>query len=712
MAKRTSVENSIITGVIYARYSSHSQKEESIEQQIEECTAFAVTGGISVVGIYADKAISGRTDRRNEFQRLMRDAEKRKFDVVIAYKSNRISRNMLNALQYESRLDSFGIKTLYAKEEFGNTAAGRFALRTMMNVNQFYSENMAEDIRRGLKDNAAECKVNGSLPYGYKKGEDGKYAIDEPRAAIVREIFSKVVDDVPYADIIRSLNDRGILTKTRKPFNKNSFNRMLRNERYIGIYEHSGVRVVGGVPAIISEEVFYAVQRKLQEGLNSEGAKRKSNSDYLLTGKLYCGECGSPMVGYAGTSRNGTLHYYYTCKSRGNDGCTKHNVRRDFIEQFVVDLTRACLSRADVTDWLVSGYIELKKQAQETSDVPVMEEELSSRKKALDNIMKAIEAGIFNETTSARMQELETEIHDLERSIALGKAMFEEPVDGERMRFYLEKLRNGTPDNQAYRKELLRTMVKAIRLWDDRIEIEYNFTGTDGDGNNYRVVTEFLKGDSGSASGVHTEPPQPHQRNSTPVWVCCFFIFLSLYLRQGGGSDGLPNAAEALVRELYRYYIRKLGILIREHRFAGGYDNIPSPAAHHTPKEQYIIIVIIIVVQRKRVRKIRPYAAIDRGGFGIALLRKTLYRFQSFCIWHIRGKFNTGKSRKLCDRILREILHAAADIARPLVPHSAGRRVHRHKRKLIEPAGHATVFVNIADGLARPHRYAEEVIFV
>ncbi len=540
MAKRTSVENSIITGVIYARYSSHSQKEESIEQQIEECTAFAVTNGISVVGIYADKAISGRTDRRNEFQRLMRDAEKRKFDVVIAYKSNRISRNMLNALQYESRLDSFGIKTLYAKEEFGNTAAGRFALRTMMNVNQFYSENMAEDIRRGLKDNAAECKVNGSLPYGYKKGEDGKYAIDEPRAAIVREIFSKVVDDVPYADIIRSLNDRGILTKTRKPFNKNSFNRMLRNERYIGIYEHSGVRVVGGVPAIISEEVFYAVQRKLQEGLNSEGARRKSNSDYLLTGKLYCGECGSPMVGYAGTSRNGTLHYYYTCKSRGNDGCTKHNVRRDFIEQFVVDLTRACLSRADVTDWLVSGYIELKKQAQETSDVPVMEEELSSRKKALDNIMKAIEAGIFNETTSARMQELETEIHDLERSIALGKAMFEEPVDGERMRFYLEKLRNGTPDNQAYRKELLRTMVKTIRLWDDRIEIEYNFTGTDGDGNNYRVVTEFLKGDSGSASGVHTAPPQPHHVMMNPVAVetTGFFSVFNLYYRKGDSQMG------------------------------------------------------------------------------------------------------------------------------------------------------------------------------
>ena len=131
-------------GVIYARYSSHNQKEESIEQQIAECSDFAAKNGIRIVGIYADKAVSGRSDRRPNFQRMMRDAEKRQFQIVVAYKSNRIARNMLNALQYEARLDLLGIKTLYAKEEFGNTAAGRFALRTMMNVNQFYSENMGE----------------------------------------------------------------------------------------------------------------------------------------------------------------------------------------------------------------------------------------------------------------------------------------------------------------------------------------------------------------------------------------------------------------------------------------------------------------------------------------------------------------------------------------------------------------------------------------
>ena len=124
---------------------------------------------------------------------MMRHAEKRQFQVIIAWKSDRISRNMLHALQYEDRLSKYGVRVAYAKEEFGDNAAGRFALRTMMNVNQFYSENMAEDIKRGMLDNAENCMItNGQLPFGYKKGEDGRYAIDEDRAAVVREIFTRV----------------------------------------------------------------------------------------------------------------------------------------------------------------------------------------------------------------------------------------------------------------------------------------------------------------------------------------------------------------------------------------------------------------------------------------------------------------------------------------------------------------------------------------
>lgn len=115
-------------GVIYARFSSHNQREESIEQQVAECKAFAALSGISVVGVYSDSAKTGRTDRRPQFQKLQREAAKGDFNYIIAYKSNRIARNILNALMFENEMEKLGIKVVYAKEEFGNNAAGRCRL--------------------------------------------------------------------------------------------------------------------------------------------------------------------------------------------------------------------------------------------------------------------------------------------------------------------------------------------------------------------------------------------------------------------------------------------------------------------------------------------------------------------------------------------------------------------------------------------------------
>lgn len=121
-------------GVIYARYSSHAQKDASIEQQVEECLKFAKDEGITIVETYADRAVSGKTDRRPNFQKMMKDAEKGGFRYVVAWKSNRMGRNMLQAMINEERLNELGIRVLYTEEDFDDTAAGRFALRSMMNV--------------------------------------------------------------------------------------------------------------------------------------------------------------------------------------------------------------------------------------------------------------------------------------------------------------------------------------------------------------------------------------------------------------------------------------------------------------------------------------------------------------------------------------------------------------------------------------------------
>lgn len=297
-------------GVIYARYSSHSQRDISIEQQIAKDQELAAEYGIKVVSIYADRAVSGRTDKRKEFQKMMREVSKYGVKYVIAWKSNRIGRNMLEAMINETRLQDMGVRVLYVEEDFDDTAAGLFAARSMMNVNQFYSDAMSEDIRRGLMDNAEKCMVNGSLPFGYRRSKDGYYEIDPEKAEIVREIFKRFLHEESFADIGRDLNGRGIRTKRGNTWNKNSFHRILSNDTYIGVYSYSGIRKENGVPAIITKEVFYAAQERLKTKPNPVG-RHRMNSDYLLTGKLFCGHCGSPMVGVSGTSRTGNKHYYY-----------------------------------------------------------------------------------------------------------------------------------------------------------------------------------------------------------------------------------------------------------------------------------------------------------------------------------------------------------------------------------------------------------------
>ena len=246
--------------VIYARYSSHAQRDVSIEQQFDACGKFAADGNYTIVERYADRAISGKTDNRPQFQRRMRDAHKGGFDFVIAWKSNRMGRNMLQAMVNEAKLAELGIKCLYVEEDFDDTAAGRFALRNMMNVNQFYSENMAEDITRGLMDNAQKCKVNGRVPFGYKKGPDGKYAIDEPAAAIVREIYTRLLNGWGIAEIMDDLNARKIKTRDGNEWHYSSFEKMLQNEQYTGVYKYASVRIEGGIPVIIDRDTFDAVQ--------------------------------------------------------------------------------------------------------------------------------------------------------------------------------------------------------------------------------------------------------------------------------------------------------------------------------------------------------------------------------------------------------------------------------------------------------------------
>ena len=470
-----------LDAVIYARYSSHNQREVSIEQQIAECTKHAAALGLRIVGTYEDRAISGKTDNRPRFQQMMRDAEKGKFQAVVAWKSNRIGRNMLQAMVNEAKLDDYGVKVFYAEEDFDDTAAGRFALRNMMNVNQFYSENMAEDITRGLYDNANKCMANGRQPLGYKRGADGKVMLDEPAAAVVREIFTRVAAGDLFVDIARDLNAKGIKTSKGAAWNKGSFQSICQNERYKGIYIYGNVRIVDGIPRIVSDELWYRVQEAMRMKKNPVGTRHRVGAeDYLLTGKLRCGHCGSYMTGVSGTSRNGELHYYYTCQKRRTEhACNKKNVRRDVIEPAIAQAIKMYCLTDDVIEWMADQTVQYWEKHDNDLQIEALEQQLAENKKATSNMLKAIEMGIITEATRSRMVELETENSKLTAQLSAAKRDVVK-INREDLIDELHILRSKDIHDREVQAELFKDFLVAAYIYDDnRLKLVFSFMGKD-----------------------------------------------------------------------------------------------------------------------------------------------------------------------------------------------------------------------------------------
>ncbi len=463
------------SAAIYARYSSHNQKDASIEQQVEQATKYAAELGLEIVAVYADRAISGKTDRRPNFQRMMRDAESGKFRVLVAWKSNRIGRNMLQAMQNEQRLQDAGISVLYTEEEFDDTAAGRFAARSMMNVNQFYSENMAEDVKRGMIDNALRCKVaSGAIPYGYKSGNDLKYEIDEPKAEVVREIYRRVLHGDPYVDIANDLNARGLKTRMGNPWNKGSFHTILRNECYTGVYIYEDIRIEGGVPVIIDKDLFYQVQEALKMRKMS-GRRSSAGADYILTGKLFCGYCKSPMVGLSGTSKAGDLHYYYACQGkRTKKNCRKENIRKEDIEKTVAAAIKSSLHDPEVVAWIADQAVAYSEKQLQLSDVAILEAELSDVKTSLKNLLNAIEQGIITSTTRARMLELEQEQARLSAKISAERSSLVS-VSREDVIAWISIMREGETADKKYQAQLVNNFLRAVYCYDDHLKIFFSF---------------------------------------------------------------------------------------------------------------------------------------------------------------------------------------------------------------------------------------------
>ena len=462
------------TAVAYARYSSAGQRDVSIEQQLRDIRAFADREGYTLVHEYADHAKSGfhNTAARADFMAMLAAADSGQFDTVIVWKVDRFGRNREDSAIFKAQLRRAGVEVIYAMEPIPAGAAGVLTEGMLEAIAEWYSRNLSENVTRGHRDNAMKCISNGCPIFGYRRGPDGHYILQPEEAAAVRSIFIRYGQGFSAAAIAADLNAAGLKTIRGCRFTPQQIIRIISNERYIGTYIWADVRVPGGMPAIITTEEWEAAQlMKQKTGRHVE----QGQTDFLLTGKVFCGLCGDAMTGDSGTSKSGATHYYYTCHGKKfGKGCRKKSVRKDHLEdvviRFIVDHALTGPEREKIADAIIAAQKEQEKK----SPLAAMETELAETQKKIDNVNSAIEAGIWNSSTSVRLKALEDAAADLTLSIEQLRFTQAQLLTRDRVLFFLDKMAHYDITNPARRKQLIDTFLNAVFVYDGYARIVIN----------------------------------------------------------------------------------------------------------------------------------------------------------------------------------------------------------------------------------------------
>lgn len=468
-------QNTCTPAVIYARYSSSGQREESIEGQLRECRAYAKHNGFTVIGEYVDKALTGRTDKRPDFQRMLRDSERGLFKAVILWKTDRFARNRYDSAMYKYKLKKNGVRLYYAKESIPDGPEGIILESVMEGYAEYYSENLSQNVKRGNYDSALELKTLGVRVYGLRKSADDHFEPDPDTAPVVRRIFEEYAGGERAKDIVERLNAEGYRTINGKPFSKTSLPMILRNEKYLGTYIYKDIRVENAFPAIVTKELFDKCQKLLMRHHRSPAASRDTN--FLLTAKLFCGKCGEPMTGDGGTGKSGQVYHYYTCNKRRLHKCDKKRAAKDWIEELVVSEMIGLLNTKNFIETVADKVVEFQSKMKDDSALKALEKRQREVEKSINNLMHAIEAGIITPTTKSRLVELESEHERLTRHIA--QEVINAPtLERDQIVWFLERFCNGDIKDEAFRAFLVDTLLNAAYLYDDdKLVLVFNYSG-------------------------------------------------------------------------------------------------------------------------------------------------------------------------------------------------------------------------------------------
>ena len=514
--------------VIYARYSSDKQREESIEGQLKFCRAYAKDKGYDIINEYIDKAMSAKTANRPSFQKMIRDSSKKQFQGVIVYQLDRFARNRVDSAKYKTILSKNGVKVYSANENIAEGASGILLESVIEGLAEYYSAELSEKVTRGMNINADKCLSNGGVtPFGYKI-QNKHYVIDQEAAPIVREIFTMYANGMKAKDICDNLNARKIKTGTGSKFNKNSLHSILKNRKYLGIYIYKGVETPGGMPQIVDNDLFDKVSEQM--AINKKlPARARAKTEYLLTTKLFCGYCKEMMIGHSANkkSKGGIKYNYYKCKNTGaNRHCKKKMIRKDYIENIVIDACEKFLTMPNIQR-IAKETVRIAKSYDDREELKHLNHLLECAEREKENQVAALrscKSDLVRDIIFNDLERIAIEIEKLQKQIDIEKSRHHIVTEEQIIKF-LSGLKKDEKKDVMYRKTLIKVMVNRIFLYDDKVTITFN------SGCNEVTITDSLLDEINTkltGKGfclLRNEVHHFYEHTDSSVYVCSFFMY-------------------------------------------------------------------------------------------------------------------------------------------------------------------------------------------
>ena len=479
----------------YCRFSSDHQREESIDAQIRAIQAYCDREDILLNKIYRDEARSATTDDRPSFQQMFKDIKEYPCDVVIVHKLDRFSRDRYDSAFYKRKLKEQGIRLISVLENIDGSPESIILESVLEGMSEYYSRNLAREVQKGKMETAYQCKHNGGVPpLGYDVDRDGNYHINPIEAAWVTKIFEMKASGKSYRAIADHMNEIGAKSKKGKPFTKHSFHDLLKNEKYKGVYTYNRaeskiagkrnnhknksdseiLRIDGGIPQLISDDLWNEVNGAMQNRRMNAG--RKAKRVYLLSGIIYCGECGSPMSGNARRAgRNKTEYITYDCNRRRREKtCMAKAINKKYIEDIVVQYLQEEFFTDENVSELADRLLDFQKnrKGETEPERQALKRELADKEKELNNIIESIKKGGYKEWMGPIGDQLDERIKYIKGKLEyLDGLQDQKTLSKQEIVSYIMKdkdLNRKTPEDL---KHIVQTYVERVVIFEDKIEI-------------------------------------------------------------------------------------------------------------------------------------------------------------------------------------------------------------------------------------------------